>query len=95
MNNETKQDYVEIIELLNEARGLFSDIEAGEGGFSHEQFEQYLKLNELDSAIDELERISLHNEVPREFWQLLIKSANRMQLKSKIKEFTRMLSFYP
>jgi len=94
MSKELRKIWKEVDALLNEARALFSEIETGEDGFSEERFKEYLEHNELGLALEELEGIPLYNEVPREFWQLLLKSANRMQLKDKIHEFTKTLSFY-
>lgn len=94
MNQEYKELWIEIEVLLKEARALLSDIETGEDGFSERRFQEYLSHNELGLALDELEGIPLYNEVPREFWQLLLRAANRMRLKDKIAEYTRTLNYY-
>lgn len=95
MDKELKEIWKEVEAYLLEARQLFNKPDAGDDGFSEERFNEYIKHNELELALDEPEGIPHYNEVPREFWQLLLKAANRMKLKDKIKEFTETLRFYP
>lgn len=95
MDNELIQIWKEVETLLLEARQLFDTPETGQEGFSEERFKEYISHNELGLALEELEGIPLYNETPREFWQLLLKSANRMQLKEKAKEYRETLRCYP
>lgn len=95
MSRELRKLWKEVVELLNEARNLFDNPQTGEDGYSEERFREYLEHNELGLALSELEGIPLYNETPREFWQLILRAANRMQLKDKIEEFTVALSHYP
>jgi len=95
MNKELKEIYSEVESLLLEARHLFNAPDTGNDGFSEERFKKFISHNELGLALEELEGIPLYNETPREFWQLLLKSANKMQLKEKIKEYSATLRCYP
>jgi len=94
MDKELKEIWIESESLLLEARRLFNEPDTGEDGFSEERFKEYISHNELGLALEELEGIPLYNETPREFWQLLLKAANRMQLKDKTKIFTETLRCY-
>lgn len=95
MSRELRKLWKDVAALLNEARNLFDEPQTGEDGYSEERFREYLEYNELDLALSELEGIPLYNETPREFWQLILRAANRMELKEKIREFTFALSHYP
>ena len=94
MSKEQNETWKEIETLLLEARALFQEVDTGEDGFNQSTFDDYLAHNELELALNELEGIPLYNETPREFWQLLLRAANRMQLKPKINEFTKLLKCY-
>ena len=95
MNRELRKKWKEVEALLLEARGLFQIPETGEDGYNEERFQEYIAHNELGLALEELEGMPLYNETPREFWQLLLKAANRMELKDKIHEFTKTIACYP
>ncbi|MCG8312326.1 MAG: hypothetical protein MI976_03840 [Pseudomonadales bacterium] len=94
MKKELRETWKEVETHLLEARRLFDTPVTGVDGFSEERFNDYLSRNELGLALEELEGISLFNETPREFWQLLLKSANKMCLAKKSKEYMETLRHY-
>lgn len=94
MSKEPNEKWKKIENLLLEARAIFQEVDTGESGFNQAAFDDYVSLNELKLALNELENIPLFNETPKEFWQILLRAANRMQLKPRINEYPKLLRCY-
>ena len=84
----------EVKKLLIEARGFLNINSSSVYEIDDDEFFEYLKHNELESALDELEEISDSFEVPKEFWQCLVKAANLMDLKVHSKRYLKFRDYY-
>ena len=84
----------DVTKLLNEARGYLDLENSSVDQINDKEFINYIENNELELALDEIEGLSESFEVPREFWQCLIKAANRMGLKEHSKKYIESISYY-
>ena len=90
-----KEIWGEVTNLLQEARGYLSPESSLIEEINDSEFRSYLEHNELELALDEIERLSDDFEpLPREFWQCLVKAANRMELSDHSKRYLKLLSYY-
>ncbi len=80
--NKYQHIWDEIIKLLVEARGFLHVNNSLAEEINDSEFVEYLEHNELELALNELEKFSDSFEVPKQFWQCLIKAANLMELKN-------------
>lgn len=94
MNKDLRRTWKEVTELLNEAREILNNCDGSVEFVDDKQFVEYLDHNELELALDEIEAISDSFELPREFWQCLIKASNSMGLKDHSKRYIEVLAYY-
>ncbi len=92
--NQFQEIWNEVEELLKEARSYLDIDQSSLSELDDSEFLEYLKHNELELALDELEAISDSFEPPKKFWQCLIKSANLMGLKEHAKRYVELCSHY-
>jgi len=91
MSQELFKIWAETEQYLLAARATVEAPMTGENGFSEIRFLEYIDHNELGLALTELEGIPIFNEVPHEFWQLLLNAAAIMGIEEKIAEFKSRL----
>jgi hypothetical protein len=94
MNKELSKIWIDVKELLNQARAILNNCDGSVELIDDKQFVEYLGHNELELALDEIEAISDSFELPREFWQCLIKASNIMGLKEHSKRYMEFLAYY-
>ncbi|MBV1928330.1 MAG: hypothetical protein KUG81_02305 [Gammaproteobacteria bacterium] len=85
MTKEHRKLWKEVTEILRQARLTLNDCDGSVDHIDDAQFIEYLDHNELELALDEIEAISDSFELPREFWQCLVKASNSMDLKKHSK----------
>ncbi len=77
---------------LKAARAQLPEVPAtGVDGATVSGFEECLRDNEMELALDELEDLGLTNEPPAEFWQQLIFAAESMALSERAADFKRRM----
>jgi len=92
--NQYQKIWDEVSNLLKEAHGYLDRENSSVNEINDNVFFEYLEHNELELAIDEIEAISGSFEVPLQFWQCLIKAANRMGLKEHSKRYVEFSGYY-
>lgn len=92
--NQYQHIWDEVTKLLIEARSFLDINNSSVEEIKDSNFVEYLKYNELELALDELEEISDSFEVPKQFWQCLIKAANLMELKEHSKRYVKFRDYY-
>lgn len=92
--NKYKPIWDEVIKLLIEARRFLDINNSSVEEITDGEFFKYLEHNELELALDELEKISNSFEVPKQFWQCLIRTANLMDLKAQSKRYVKFSDYY-
>ena len=92
--NQYQQIWDEVSKLLKEARGYLDIENSSVNEINDTELFEYLKHNELELALDEIEAISDSFEVPKQFWQCLIKAANLMGLKEHSKRYVKLSGYY-
>lgn len=79
---------------LKAARELLHDGgPPGADGASLAGFEQCLRQNEMELALDELEDLGLTSAPPAEFWRHLMYAASNMALVDRAAEFRRRMEW--
>ena len=77
---------------LNAARSLLPKVPApGVEGASVSGFEECVRHNEMELALDELEDLGLTNAPPPEFWRQLMQAAENMGLSERATDFERRI----
>ena len=77
---------------LNAARAQLPEVPApGIDGATVAGFEECLRHNEMEFALDELEDLGLANAPPADFWQHLIFAAESMELSERAADFKRRM----
>ena len=77
---------------LNDARReLPADPVTGEEGGTLSMFQEYLDVNELELALDELEGLATSNPTTTHFWYSLRAAASEMGLERHLDRYTRIL----
>ena len=75
---------------LNAARAQLPEVPApGADGATLSGFEECLRQNELELALDELEDLGLTNAPSAEFWRHLARAAENMELSDRAADFKR------
>jgi len=75
---------------LKEARAQLPEVPApGLDGATISGFDECLRQNEMELALDELEDLGLTNAPPPDFWRHLIFAAESMQLSERAADFRR------
>jgi hypothetical protein len=75
---------------LNAARAQLPDVPApGADGATLGGFEECLRKNEMEWALDELEDLGLTNAPSAEFWRHLARAAENMGLSDRAADFKR------
>ena len=80
--------------LLKKARTYLDINNSSVDIINDNEFNEYLKHNELELAIDEIEAMSDSFEVPKEFWQCLLKAADCMNLKEHSKRYIKIVGYF-
>ena len=94
MNRALQKQWEEVTNLLLNAREILNNCSGSIETINDNNFKQYLDHNELELALDEIEAISDSFELPREFWQCILKAANVMELKEHSKRYLKSISYY-
>jgi hypothetical protein len=77
---------------LNAARAQLPEVPApGLDGATVGGFEECLRHNELELALDELEDLGLTNAPPADFWRHLSFAAENMELSERATDFKRRI----
>jgi hypothetical protein len=77
---------------LNAARAQLPDVPApGLDGATVSGFDECLRQNEMELALDELEDLGLTNATPPEFWRHLVSAAESMELSERAADFKRKM----
>ena len=77
---------------LNAARAQLPEVPApGLDGATVSGFDECLRHNEMELALDELEDLGLTNAPPADFWQHLIFAAESMELSERAADFERRM----
>lgn len=75
-------------ELIAAHKLLPSDVNESDFGYSEEDFLQYLAVNELRLAMEELDGVMENNPSPGSvFWEHLIKAANLMNKPEHVEKY--------
>jgi hypothetical protein len=75
---------------LNAARAQLPEVPApGADGATLSGFEECLRQNELELALDELEDLGITNAPSAEFWRHLARAAENMELSDRAADFKR------
>ena len=89
---ELEKNWATSAKHLNAARDQLPDAPApGAEGATLSGFEECLRHNEMELALDELEDIGLTNELPPEFWRHLMYAADNMGLSDRAADFKRKM----
>ena len=94
MNKALQEHWKLVINLLLSARGILDNCNGSVEEINDVVFKEYIDQNELELALDELEALSNNFELPREFWQNILKAANAMELKEHSKRYLKSISYY-
>jgi hypothetical protein len=77
---------------LNAARAQLPEVPApGLDGATISGFDECLRKNEMELALDELEDLGLTNAPPPDFWRHLIFAAETMELWERAADFKRRM----
>lgn len=77
---------------LNAARAQLPEVPApGVDGATISGFDECLRHNEMELALDELEDLGLTNAPSADFWRHLIFAAESMELSERAAEFRRRM----
>ena len=77
---------------LNAARAQLREVPApGLDGATVDGFNECLRQNEMELALDEREDLGLTNEPPSDFWRHLIFAAENMELWERAADFERRM----
>lgn len=70
---------------------LPEELAPGAEGATLSGFEECLRHNEMELALDELEDLGLTNTPPPEFWRHLARAAENMELSDRAADFKRKM----
>ena len=85
---ELERSWATTAKHLNSARGQLPKVPApGADGATLRGFEECLRHNEMELALDELEDLGLTNAPPSEFWHHLSRAAENMELSDRAADF--------
>jgi len=77
---------------LSAARALLPEVpEPGLDGATVSGFDECLRHNEMELALDELEDLGLTNAPPSDFWRHLVFAAESMELSERATDFKRRI----
>ena len=89
---ELERSWATTAKHLNAARDQLPDEPApGADGATLSGFEECLRHNEMELALDELEDLGLTNAPPAEFWRRLMYAAENMDLSERAADFKRRI----
>lgn len=89
---ELKKIWADTAKHLNAARNQLPTVLApGAEGATVSGFEECLRHNEMELALDELEDLGLTNAPPPEFWRQLVQAAENMGLSERATDFERRM----
>ena len=89
---ELERSWAATAKHLNAARNQLPKVPApGVEGATVGGFEECLRHNEMELALDELEDLGLTNEPPPEFWRQLVQAAENMGLSERATHFERRM----
>ena len=89
---ELERSWATTARHLNAARNQLPKVLApGAEGATVSGFEECLRHNEMELALDELEDLGLTNEPPPEFWRQLVQAAENMGLSERATDFERRM----
>jgi hypothetical protein len=89
---ELERSWASTAKHLNAARNLLPKALApGAEGATVSGFEECLRHNEMELALDELEDLGLTNAPPPEFWRQLVQAAENMGLSERATDFERRM----
>jgi hypothetical protein len=89
---ELERSWATTTKHLNAARDQLPDVPApGADGATLSGFEECLRHNEMELALDELEDLGLTNAPPAEFWCQLMYAAENMELSDRAADFNRKM----
>lgn len=87
---ELERNWATTAKHLNAARQQLPDVPTpGVDGATLSGFEECLRHNEMELALDELEDLGLTNTPPAEFWRHLMYAAENMGLSDRATDFRR------
>ena len=89
---ELERSWATTAKHLNAARELLPDHSPpGADGATLGGFEECLRHNEMELALDELEDLGLTSNPPTEFWRHLMYAADNMALEDRAAEYKRRM----
>lgn len=89
---ELERSWAATAKHLNAARNQLPKVLAlGAEGATISGFEECLRHNEMELALDELEDLGLTNAPPPEFWRQLVQAAENMGLSERASDFERRM----
>ena len=89
---ELERSWATTAKHLKAARNQLPEVPApGAEGATLSGFEECLRHNEMELALDELEDLGLTNEPSPEFWRHLTRAAENMELSDRAAEFKRKM----
>ena len=89
---ELERSWAATAKHLNVARSQLPKVPApGAEGATVSGFEECLRQNEMELALDELEDLGLTNAPPPEFWRQLMQAAENMGLSDRADDFRRRI----
>ena len=89
---ELERSWANTAKHLNAARNqLPKTLAPGAEGATISGFEECLRHNEMELALDELEDLGLTNAPPPEFWRQLVQAAENMGLSERATDFEKRI----
>jgi hypothetical protein len=89
---ELESNWAATAKHLNAARNqLPKALAPGAEGATVTGFEECLRHDEMELALDELEDLGLTNAPPPEFWRQLVQAAENMGLSERATDFERRM----
>ena len=89
---ELERSWTATAKHLNAASNQLPKVLApGAEGATVSGFEECLRHNEMELALDELEDLGLTNAPPPEFWRQLVQAAENMGLSERATDFERRM----
>ena len=89
---ELERSWATTAKHLNAARNQLPKVPApGADGATVSGFEECLRHNEMELALDELEDLGLTNAPGPEFWRQLMQAAENMGLSERAADFERKI----
>jgi len=89
---ELERSWAATAKHLKAARNQLPKVLApGAEGATVSGFEECLRHNEMELALDELEDLGLTNAPPAEFWRQLVQAAENMGLSERATDFERRM----